>query len=173
MGRAGRFRAKPANLASRDTDNPEGGSVLRRVQAEVLVDGVFAAFEEALHEGLIHDSYGRRVFIVGVVEIAPTSELGQRQYHRSIWQLENECGWAGYLDHSNEVEDGPKNEFGYVSYRITRIPEVKCQGCIEVLEANRAPEPTQAKLVFTFVEADGSSFQQEVGEIRRTTWSGL
>ena len=47
-----------------DANDAECAGVLRHVEAEVLIQRIFAALEEALHEGFVHDRHRRRGFVV-------------------------------------------------------------------------------------------------------------
>ena len=40
----------------------------------MLIDRIFVALEEALHEGFVHDGYRRRGFIVGRSEVTPAQD---------------------------------------------------------------------------------------------------
>ena len=59
QGIAGEF------CVAHDTDDAERGGVLRQVQAEVLLQRVFAAFEKAFHEGFVDDGNWGGGFVVG------------------------------------------------------------------------------------------------------------
>src|SRR5205085_1479488 len=53
----------------RYADDAECAHVLRQIEAEVLINGIFIAFEEAFHKSLVHDGHRRRGLIVGCGEV--------------------------------------------------------------------------------------------------------
>ena len=57
-----------------DAHDAEGSNVLRHVEAEMVVDGVFVALEEPLYEGFVHDGHRRGGFIVGGGEVASAQD---------------------------------------------------------------------------------------------------